>query len=60
MSLDNHINNQLNEDEKSIRYVIEAPYEHINLELAEPIEMGCQSSFNDSGFSHNIDEVNGK
>ncbi len=41
MSLDNHINNQLNEDEKSIRYVIETPYEHINLELAEPIEMGC-------------------
>lgn len=44
MSLENHpnnINNQLNEDEKSIRYVIEAPYEHINLELAEPIEMGC-------------------
>jgi len=32
--------NQEHENEKSVRYAIE-PYAHINLEMAEPIEMGC-------------------
>ena len=33
-------NNEENKNEKSIRYAVE-PYAHINLEMAEPIEMGC-------------------
>ena len=50
--------NQEHENEKSVRYAIE-PYGHINLEMAEPIELGCQSSFNDTNLSHNLDEANG-